>query len=128
MKPSSGFAHVPVGPPNYVFHLQAQCKADPSPDKINLGIGAYKTEQGKPYILNVVKTVERALINDPTIDKEYLPIGGDPDFIKCAQKLLLGADSSIFAEGRICGVQSVSGTGALRLCSEFISEWLPGTK
>eukprot|EP00474_Spongospora_subterranea_P008884 CRZ09342.1 hypothetical protein [Spongospora subterranea] len=123
----SGFADVPVSPPNYVFHLQAQYKVDTSKDKINLGIGAYKTEEGKTYILDVVKKAERAVMNDPNIDKEYLPICGDPEFVNLSQKLILGSSSSVIAEGRVCGAQAVSGTGALRLCAEFISQWLPNS-
>jgi aspartate/tyrosine/aromatic aminotransferase len=37
---------------------------DPSPVKLNLGVGAYRTEEGKPYVLRVVREAERRLIND----------------------------------------------------------------
>ena len=32
-------------------------KADKDPRKINLGVGAYRDENGKPYVLNAVKKV-----------------------------------------------------------------------
>ena len=32
-------------------------KADTSPHKINLGVGAYRDENGKPYVLPSVKKV-----------------------------------------------------------------------
>ena len=37
---------------------------DPSPVKLNLGVGAYRTEEGKPYVLRVVREAEQRLIND----------------------------------------------------------------
>jgi len=37
---------------------------DPSPVKLNLGVGAYRTEEGKPLVLNVVRKAEQQLIND----------------------------------------------------------------
>ena len=44
-------------------------KKDPSPDKINLGVGAYRTEEGKPLVLNVVRKAEQKIINSPTENK-----------------------------------------------------------
>lgn len=50
---ASGLEAVPLAPPNAIFHTQALYKADPFPQKLNLGIGAYRTEEGKPYVLKV---------------------------------------------------------------------------
>ena len=68
-------------------------KADKDPRKINLGVGAYRDENGKPYVLNAVKKAE-AYLNSTNPDKEYLPISGLPDFTKAAAKLAYGAESS----------------------------------
>lgn len=67
-------------------------KADKDPRKINLGVGAYRDENGKPYILNSVKKAEQT-ISEGT-DKEYLPITGLADFTKAAVKLAYGENSS----------------------------------
>lgn len=56
-------------------------KKDPSKDKINLSLGAYRDENGKPYVFNIVKKVEK-MIAGKNYDKEYAPIDGDPEFIK----------------------------------------------
>ena len=55
-------------------------KKDPSPQKINLGVGAYRTEEGKPLVLNVVRKAEQKIINDssenkvsPTISNPNVP-------------------------------------------------------
>ena len=44
-------------------------KKDPSPEKINLGVGAYRTEEGKPLVLNVVRKAEQKIINNPSENK-----------------------------------------------------------
>jgi aspartate aminotransferase len=42
-------------------------------------------------------------------------------------KVILGADSPIIKEKKVAVVQSLSGTGALRICAEFLSIYNPGT-
>lgn len=121
---NSKFAHVTVAPPNAIFKTKADFKADSHPDKVNLGIGAYRTEQGKPLVLDVVRKVERELATDLTTDHEYAPITGDAQYVALSQKLILG-NSRAVVEGRVAGVQTLSGTGALRVGFEFISKHLP---
>jgi aspartate/tyrosine/aromatic aminotransferase len=56
--PSSAFASVPLAPPDPIFHLSASYAADPAVEqKINLGVGAYRDDSGKPWVLPVVKKV-----------------------------------------------------------------------
>ena len=40
-----------------IFKLTAAYKADPYPNKVNLGVGAYRDDNGKPWVLPVVKKV-----------------------------------------------------------------------
>ncbi len=68
-------------------------KADKDPRKINLGVGAYRDDNGKPYVLGSVKKAE-AFLESTNPDKEYLPITGLPEFTKAAAKLAYGADST----------------------------------
>lgn len=58
-----------------------------------MGVGAYRDENGKPYVLNAVKKAEE-LIRNSSPDKEYLPITGLADFTKAAVKLAYGAESA----------------------------------
>jgi len=122
---SSKFAHVEALPPDAIFFTKARYKADTDPRKINLGIGAYRTNEGKPYVLEVVKKAEKALLEDKSLNKEYLPIGGDAEFILASQKSLLG-DCKSLAEGRVAGVQTLSGTGSLRIVANFFANNFPG--
>jgi aspartate/tyrosine/aromatic aminotransferase len=53
----SNFANVTQAPPDPILHVNSMFKADPDPSKISVGVGAYRTEEGKPLILNCVKKV-----------------------------------------------------------------------
>lgn len=116
---TSIFSHVPVVPTDIVFALKAEFDADTATDKVNLGIGAYRTDEGKPYVLPVVKKVEEMMVADKTLNHEYLPIDGLRDMSQAASKLILGEDSLAVTQNRVCAVQGISGTGAGRLCFEF---------
>ena len=52
------FSTVPLAPPDPIFHLTASFKADKDPHKINLGVGAYRDDNGQPWVLPVVKKVK----------------------------------------------------------------------
>ena len=90
-----------------------------------LGVGAYRDDQGKPYVLPSVRTAEEKVIA-AKLNKEYAGITGVPDFTKAAALLAYGADSS--ALDRVVITQSISGTGALRIGGAFIERFYPGAK
>jgi len=117
------FCDVPQAPPVAVFQLTEDYKADNSPKKINLGVGAYRTDEGKPWVLPVVKSVEAQMAVDPLLDHEYLPVLGLPSFCSAATELALGKDSVALLENRAGGVQTLSGTGSLRLGAEFLKRF-----
>ena len=72
----STFLRVEQAPPVAVFKLKSDCEKDPNPKKVNLGVGAFRTEEGKPWVLPVVTQVERKIAIDTSLNKEYLPIAG----------------------------------------------------
>lgn len=125
MQLETKFAGVQKLPPDAIFFTKTRFKNDSDPRKINLGVGAYRTEEGKPYVLNVVKEAEAALLQNKSLNKEYLPIGGDAEFISASQASLFG-DCAAAGDGRIAGVQTLSGTGALRICANFLANNFPG--
>nr|CAD7588345.1 unnamed protein product [Timema genevievae] len=85
---------------------------------------AYRTDEGKPWVLPVVRKTELQLANDETLNHEYLPVLGLEAFSSAATSMLLGADHSAILEGRAFGVQTLSGTGALRVGAEFLARQL----
>jgi len=92
---------------------------DPDPRKVNLGIGAYRDDNGKPMVLNIVRKVEKEMAEDLKLNKEYLPISGDAEYVRLSQKLMLG-ECDRLKNGFCAGVQAISGTGALRVNFNFI--------
>ena len=95
---------------------------------MNLGVGAYRTDDEKPYVFNIVKKVEKEILDDllnGKTDKEYLPIDGDATFRELSKKLVFGADCPHL--GRICTIQTLSGTGSLRVGFEFARKYIPAT-
>jgi len=81
-------------------------KASTSPKKINLGVGAYRDEAGKPYILPSVRRAEEILAGKN--DKEYLPITGLAEFTKLAAKLAYGADSALLKDDKVPSIIRVN--------------------
>ncbi|XP_058461576.1 aspartate aminotransferase, cytoplasmic [Malaya genurostris] len=118
------FAGVEVGPPIEVFALNQACLKDSNPNKVNLGVGAYRTNEGKPWILPVVKKAEAAIVADGSLNHEYLPVLGMENVTNAASTLLLGDESEAIKSKRAFGVQALSGTGALRLGAEFLARIL----
>ncbi|SLM33395.1 aspartate aminotransferase [Lasallia pustulata] len=102
-------------------------KADSFDKKINLGVGAYRDDKGKPYVLPSVRAAEKKLV-DSQVDKEYAGITGVPSFTKAAAKLAYGPDSAPIKEDRVVITQSISGTGALRIGGEFLARFYPNEK
>jgi aspartate aminotransferase len=71
-------------------------------------VGAYRTPEGKPWVLPVVKQAERILaeqVEAEVINHEYLPVLGLDSFSEAATAMLLGEGSAAIKEGRAFGVQ-----------------------
>uniref|UniRef100_A0A8H7TVF6 Aspartate aminotransferase n=1 Tax=Bionectria ochroleuca TaxID=29856 RepID=A0A8H7TVF6_BIOOC len=119
------WSNVPQGPPAISLGITEAFKADSNPKKINLGVGAYRDDAGKPYVLpSVVQAEERLLAK--ALNKEYAGITGVPEFPKAAVKLAYGANSPVL--DRLAITQTISGTGALRIGAEFLQRWYSGEK
>ncbi|KAF1940420.1 aspartate aminotransferase [Clathrospora elynae] len=114
---------VPQAPEDPLFGLMAAFRRDPDPKKVDLGIGAYRDDNAKPWILPVVKLAEDRLRNDPDLNHEYLPIAGLPEFTAASQKLVLGGDSPAIKEKRVTSLQTISGTGAVHLGALFLAKF-----
>eukprot|EP00850_Spirogloea_muscicola_P021572 SM000254S08798 [mRNA] locus=s254:11615:15280:- [translate_table: standard] len=123
----SVFEDVSMAPPDPILGVSEAFKADDSDVKLNLGVGAYRTEDLKPYVLGVVKKAEKLMLEKEE-NKEYLPIEGLPAFNKATVELLLGQDNPVISENRVATIQGLSGTGSLRIGAAFIQRYLPSAK
>lgn len=125
VRAASFWANVPQGPPDAILGITEAFKADSFDKKINLGVGAYRDDQGKPYVLPSVRKAEDKVIHS-RLNKEYAGITGVPEFTKAAAVLAYGKDSP--ALDRLVITQSISGTGALRIGGAFLARFFPGAK
>ena len=46
-----------MGPPDVILGISEAYKKDTDSKKVNLGVGAYRDDEGKPYILPSVRKV-----------------------------------------------------------------------
>lgn len=118
------FGHLQLAPPDPILGTTTAYKKDTDPNKVNLGVGAYRDDNEKPYVFEVVKLAQKEIV-DENMDKEYLPIEGHAGFNKAVQNLVFGADHPLLRDGKIVTVQSISGTGALRVGFEFLKQFIP---
>ncbi|KAG5895416.1 hypothetical protein JTB14_029427 [Gonioctena quinquepunctata] len=117
---TSWFSNVPSAPLWEAFVLRKAFDADTFEDKVDLTIGTYRDVEGKPWVLPVVRATEKALANDETLTKEYLPTLGIESFRHAAIRMLLGEYSPAILQNRVLGIQCLSGSGGLRMGAEFL--------
>lgn len=124
---SSHWTNVKMAPPDAILGVTDAFKRDSNPNKINLGVGAYRTDEGKPFVLECVKQAEKLVAGD-NLDKEYAPITGVADFTEASVRLLLGENSTVIKEKRYGTAQTLSGTGGLRVGADFLNKYTPYEK
>jgi aspartate aminotransferase len=117
----SYFDNVTKLPEDPILGLSIAFAADPRPNKVNLGVGAYRDAEGKPFVLSSVLKAERILL-EKQLNKEYLPIKGDPDFLNSSVKQIFGEALQQRCNAQMFSIQALGGTGALRLGGEFLSQ------
>lgn len=98
---------------------------DPRAGKMDLGVGTYRDERGNTPVMAVVKAAERMLLEGQQT-KGYLGPEGDRRFVELLVPIAFGADDA--HAGRLVGVQTPGGSGALRLGAELIAAARPGAK
>jgi len=113
------FEVVKTAPSDPILGLTDAFKKDPRPQKINLGVGIYKTDQGETPVLDCVKKAE-ALLLDNEKTKSYLSIEGNAAYAKCVQALLFSPQSEIISSQRAATAQAPGGTGSLRIAADFM--------
>lgn len=88
--PPSFFEAAPFIPPDAIFALTAEYNADTFPQKVNLGQGTYRDENGQPWVLPSVRKSREMLVGQG-LNHEYLPILGLQEFRQEASKMALGS-------------------------------------
>ena len=115
---------VQMAPRDPILGLTEAYNADKNPKKVNLGVGVYTGDDGKVPLLECVSRAERLMVEQPAA-RNYLPIDGLAAYDKAVQSLVFGADSAAVKEGRIVTVQTLGGTGGLRVGGDFLRRTAP---
>jgi aspartate/tyrosine/aromatic aminotransferase len=108
-------------PEDPILRLPVAFAVDPRPYKVDLGVGSYKTADGRPLVLTSVQKAEQQILQ-AHLDKEYAPIEGDGEFLHYALQLLFGKSSAFLQSERFFATQTIGGTGGLRLAGEFLAK------
>ncbi|OBA28727.1 PLP-dependent transferase [Hanseniaspora valbyensis NRRL Y-1626] len=112
------FKNVKKLPSDALFAIKARLAVDTRSAKVDLGIGAYRDNNGKPWILPSVKRAEEIIKADPEYNHEYLNISGLEVLRKNAARIIFG--DSFDLANRVVNIQSLSGTGALHVGAKLM--------
>jgi len=110
------FESLQAAPADAILGLITEHKNDPRPEKIDLGVGVFRTAEGETPVLDVVKLAEQRIV-DTQESKAYIGTAGDPQFNAAMQELAFGdaADGD-----RLCTIQAPGGSGSLRVAAGLI--------
>ncbi|MDM0076627.1 amino acid aminotransferase [Variovorax sp. J2P1-59] len=118
------FAHVPPYAGDPILSLMESFQKDARPHKVSLSIGVYFDNEGRLPVLPSVRQAESALLGDIG-PRPYLPIEGMADFRSAVQRLLFGAGHEAATSGRIATLQTLGGSGGLKVGADFLHRYFP---
>lgn len=113
---SALFESLETLPADAILGLIAQYRDDDRPNKIDLGVGVYRTAEGLTPVLDAVKQAERRILDEQET-KAYLGTAGSPAFNSAMQKLTFAqaGDAS-----RLTTIQAPGGSGSLRVAADLL--------
>jgi aromatic-amino-acid transaminase len=112
-------AAVPMAPSDPIIGVTEAFLADPSPRKVNLGVGVYYDDEGKIPLLECVRHAESERLKSSP-HRGYLPIDGLAAYASAVQGLVFGKEDK-----RIVTVQALGGTGGLKVGADFLRRVAP---
>ncbi len=110
-----------------ILSLMERFKDDPRSDKVNLSIGLYYNEDGIIPQLQAVAEAEARLNAQPHGASVYLPMEGLNTYRHAIAPLLFGADHPVLAQNRVASIQTLGGSGALKVGADFLKRYFPGS-
>lgn len=108
-----------------ILSLMERFKEDPRSDKVNLSIGLYYNEEGIIPQLKAVAEAEARLNAVPHGASLYLPMEGLNAYRNTIAPLLFGADHPVLAQKRVATIQTLGGSGALKVGADFLKKYFP---
>ncbi len=113
------FEHLEKYAGDPIFGLNEAFHRDVHPQKVNLTVGLYYDNEGHIPVLTSVKTAEQRRAENPQ-SRPYLPMEGLASYREAVQKLVFGASHKVLQDRKVATIQSVGGTGALKVGADFL--------
>lgn len=108
-----------------ILSLMETFKQDPRDHKVNLSIGLYYNEAGIIPQLQAVAAAEERLQAQPHQASLYLPMEGLGPYRNAIAPLLFGKEHPMLQAGRIASIQTLGGSGALKVGADFLKRYFP---
>ncbi|MGF6367866.1 aromatic-amino-acid transaminase [Paraburkholderia sp. RAU6.4a] len=121
------FEHIDAYAGDPILTLNENFAKDSRNHKVNLSIGIYYDDQGRLPVMQAVREAEGQLLAELG-PKPYLPMAGFAHYRDAVQSLVFGGDSPARTEGRIATVQTLGGSGALKIGADFIKRYFAGSR
>jgi len=111
-----------------ILSLMERFKDDPRADKVNLSIGLYYNEDGIIPQLQAVAQAETRLNAQPHGASLYLPMEGLNTYRHGIAPLLFGDDHPVLRQNRVATIQTLGGSGALKIGADFLKRYFPNSR
>ncbi|XP_072384047.1 aspartate aminotransferase, mitochondrial-like isoform X1 [Diabrotica undecimpunctata] len=121
------FSKLPLADPDPIFGLLDSFLQDTSKQKVNLGVGAYRDDEGNPYVLQSVRKAELKIMCK-SMNKEYAGMIGNQAFCRKAFDFAMGEGNEFSECGRTVFCHTIAGSGAICVAGGFLSKWFPNNK
>lgn len=121
------FEHVDAYAGDPILTLVETFNKDTRESKVNLGIGLYYDEAGRIPLLESVRQAEAARAAQPAA-RPYQPMEGAANYRQAVQHLLFGAEHPAVKEGRIATIQTIGGSGALKIGADLLKRYFPASE
>ena len=121
------FEHVDAAAGDPILTLVETFNKDTRESKVNLGIGLYYDEAGRIPLLESVRQAEAARAAQPAA-RPYQPMEGAANYRQAVQHLLFGAEHPAVKEGRIATIQTIGGSGAIKIGADLLKRYFPASE
>ena len=118
------FQHVEAYAGDPILTLVETYNKDTRNPKVNLGIGLYYDEEGRIPLLPSVQKAEARRVAEAG-PRSYQPMEGAANYRTAVQQLLWGAEHEAVKAGRIATIQTIGGSGALKIGGDLLKRYFP---
>ncbi len=122
------FQHIPPYAGDPILSLMEQFNADPRQGKVNLSIGLYYNEDSIVPQLDTIIEAQKRIEPLQSKTKLYLPMEGFKPYREAIQALLFGTNSPAVQSGRAVTIQTLGGSGALKVGADFLKNYFPNSE